>query len=227
MFPLYVLAALLLCLGMNMQESYSREVPTKEELKNMMPSLTQKLNENPNDFQSLWARAFAYEQLGNYQSAIADFNRALAIKPNKKELLSGRFATYLRMKDYTNALIDADSLIAVSPEPFAYSNRGIAYLMANRLDKATLDFSKAVQLDPKFALAWEGLCNVAFKAKLYQKCISYADTALSLDRGRLEALYYRGKSRQALGQSDLGKRDIDRAVSAGFKEDELQSVFIK
>lgn len=41
-------------------------------------------------------------------------------------------------------------------DPAAYYNRGLTHAFKGQLDKAISDFSKAIELNPRFALAYKG-----------------------------------------------------------------------
>jgi len=63
---------------------------------------------------------------------------------------------------FPRALADANAVIGVAPDAISYSNRGTIFLMMNQVKSASLDFSAAAKLDPRYAIAWEGLGEVSY-----------------------------------------------------------------
>ena len=69
------------------------------------------------------ARTNAYRERGrqhrlarSYEQALADFNRAIDLKPQYSDALSGRGETYRLMRRYEEALADFDRAIDLEPE---------------------------------------------------------------------------------------------------------------
>lgn len=226
MFKRRVAFALLLSILVTYKCAEAQNMPSKEQMQAMLPMINEKLRANPNDWESLMQRSFISESMGNLKAAIADLTRAIEVEPARKKMaLVRRCCVYGRHKDNAHALADANSVIALGPDAVGYSNRGVIYLAMNQLDNSTRDFSAAAKLDPRFAAAWEGLGEVSYKTRQYQKAKEYFDAALRLNPQMLDALYYRGKSLQALGKQEQGSKDVDKALAAGFKEEQLQTIY--
>lgn len=200
--------------------------PTKEQCLMMLPMLDKQLQKNPNDWMALAQRATVRQVLGDYKAAISDFTSAMNVNPSEKfRLLTSRANTYARMNDHKNAIADADAAIAMSPTAIGYANRGTMYLRMNKINEATRDYSTAVKLSPRFGVAWEGLGEVAYRLRQYEKAVEYFNAAIRFDSSLADAFHFRGKALQALGKTEQGKRDLDRAASTGYHEDDLRTKY--
>lgn len=193
------------------------EMPTKDQLARWMPTLNDKIKNNPRDWESLCSRGFCDQELGYPANAIADFSAAIVINPNCREAYNGRFVTYMSLKQYDKAMKDCDALIALNPTSDALSNRGVVFLVTENLPKALADFQHALQLNPRNAGAYDNMGIVYYKQKKYKEAIAACTKAISLLPTAAEAFYYRGKSYEALKQMDLAKPDLDAASNKGYK----------
>ena len=120
-------------------------------------------------------RAVAYGMLKNYEAALTDLNRAVAMRPDFVAPLLQR--AWLRMamhegevksrritdkqlleakahEAFTLALADLDAALALEQDnPYIWYNKGVLELRASRPEDAAASFSRALDLDPSFAEA--------------------------------------------------------------------------
>lgn len=208
------------------ENSASAQQPTKEQCLMMLPMLEKQLQKNPNDWMALTQRAMTRQELGDYRGALADFTSAMSANPGEKfRLLSSRANTYARLNDYKHAIADANAALAMSPTAIGYANRGTMYLRMRKLNEATQDYSTAVRLSPRFGVAWEGLGEVAYRLRQYEKAVDYFNAAIRFDSSLADAFHFRGKALQALGKTEQGKRDLDKAAATGYHEDDLRTKY--
>lgn len=93
------------------------------------------------------------------EGALDSYNRGLALDPSLGEGYVDRGATEIVLKDYKAAVADITkglSLNANKPE-IAYYDRAIANEALGNIRDAYIDYKKAVELSPDFALATEQL----------------------------------------------------------------------
>ena len=84
---------------------------------------------------------------GNYQGAIADFNKAIEIDPQNADAYYYRAYAKGQLKDYQGAIADFTKTIEINPQDAnAYMNRGYAREFTNDRKGACLDWRKAVDL---------------------------------------------------------------------------------
>ncbi|HEY2033503.1 MAG TPA: hypothetical protein VGH02_07410 [Rhizomicrobium sp.] len=95
------------------------------------------------------------------QGALDSYNHGLAMDPSLGEGYVDRGATEIVLKDYEAAVADITkglSLNANKPE-IAYYDRAIANEALGNIRDAYIDYKKAVELSPDFALATEQLAR--------------------------------------------------------------------
>jgi tetratricopeptide (TPR) repeat protein len=83
---------------------------------------------------------------------------------------------------------------------------------AGEFDKAIADFTKAIQIDPQYASAWNSR-GVAWREKEdYRKAIQDYDEALRIDRRYAEAYGNRGFALRRLGDYAPAIADYEQAI---------------
>jgi Tfp pilus assembly protein PilF len=80
------------------------------------------------------------------------------------------------------------------------------------LDKALADLAKAIELDPKLALAWSNRSNLHLKQRQWAKAVVDASKAIDLDPKLAMAWNNRGWAHQNLGQPQNALVDYSKAV---------------
>ncbi len=98
----------------------------------------------------------AYQSRADFDRAIIQFDKALAVDPEFAFSYNDRGLTYISKGDADRAIADFDKAIALNPKfTNAYSNRALAYdMLKGDLDHAIADYGQAIALDPNFALAY-------------------------------------------------------------------------
>lgn len=99
--------------------------------------------------------ALRKEKDGDIPGAIADYDRAIALKPDKEELeiyYGARGNLKIAHEDFAGAIADCDQYIALQPDSAAmYGIRGAAKIRLGDSAGAIADFSKVIALEPKNA----------------------------------------------------------------------------
>jgi tetratricopeptide (TPR) repeat protein len=102
---------------------------------------------------SLWiAKAQAFEKRRDRSKAIECYAHALAIDPGRADAYNGRGRLYAQALKYHEAVTDFTSAIKAKPDsPYAYRDRATCYFALNRINQATDDLSRVIDLtqDPK------------------------------------------------------------------------------
>jgi tetratricopeptide (TPR) repeat protein len=98
-------------------------------------------------------RGVTKSQAGNKRSAIADYDRAIALDPRFVDAYINRGNAKAALGQQRSALADYDRALELAPQDaYAYYNRGCAKYKFDRQAEAMVDFERAGQLDPKFTL---------------------------------------------------------------------------
>lgn len=97
-------------------------------------------------------RGWAYQQKGESEKAIADFNETIQRRPDYGSAYSGRAGAWFSLGDYGKAVTDGTEAIRQSAQDvFAYNIRGMAFLNLKNYDAAIGDLTKAMELVPGYA----------------------------------------------------------------------------
>ncbi len=94
----------------------------------------------------------SYQDKGQWDKAIAEYNKAIELNPEYAEAYYNRGTAYAQGKgQFDQAISDFTKAIELNPKHAkAYNNRGITYYKLDQSDHACDDFQKACEL---------GLCN--------------------------------------------------------------------
>ena len=109
-------------------------------------------------------RGVAHDNNGKYNKAIADYSRAIRLKPDD-EVHYNRGETYFKQQHYKKAIKDFSRAIRFNRKMAnAYYNRGTSYFHLRRFRKAIKDFSRTIRLNPQYAPAYRNRA-VAYKSR--------------------------------------------------------------
>jgi Flp pilus assembly protein TadD len=172
-------------------------------------------------------RGSAKSQLGDRVGAIADYRKALELKPHhdrarknlSKELCAQ--ATDLNSRSdcigavkAANEAIDADSTNAV-----AFNERGVAKSHLTDRDSAIADFRQALQLKPGFDRAKDNLVSILkgqadelLSRKDYAGIVRVCDELIVLDSENPTIFAIRGEAKSGLGDRSGATADFQKAL---------------
>jgi len=98
----------------------------------------------------LMARGTVAMQLGNYQAALAAFERIVKQRPDFAEGWNKRATLYYLMGDYKKSLADIDRTLKLEPRHFgALSGLGLVNLQLERYEEAAKAYRRVLAIDPR------------------------------------------------------------------------------
>jgi len=101
------------------------------------------------DFSFYQNRANANFVMGEYDTAITDYNRAIELNPKEPAVFFSRGLAHFNKQSFSLAIADFDKVIELDPkEGMAYFKRGNALEKTGNFERALSDYQKAVELDP-------------------------------------------------------------------------------
>jgi tetratricopeptide (TPR) repeat protein len=103
------------------------------------------------------SRGISYYFEGNYELALADFNRAIKYDRDAHMAYAYRGHTYYIQKKYDMAILDYNKAIDISPVSGYYCYRGKAYYKKKLFDSAIKEFVKAIRLASNSHVAYNEL----------------------------------------------------------------------
>jgi TonB family protein len=93
-------------------------------------------------------RANANFVMGEYDTAIADYNKAIELNSKDSAIYFSRALAHYNNKSFNLAIADFDKVIELDPkEAMAYFKRGNALEKVGSFEKSLTDYQKAVELD--------------------------------------------------------------------------------
>ena len=150
---------------------------------------------------------------GNYRGAIADFDRAIELKPDYAEACFFRGGAKVVLGDYDGAIADYDRAIKFKPDKAgAYFLRGIAKRGLGDHDSSIADFDRAIKLNPDYVDAYYNRGNAKSKLDDYHGAIADFDRAIESKPDEATAYYNRGFAKSGLGDYRGAIADYDRAI---------------
>ena len=92
-------------------------------------------------------RGVSYFKKGQYDQAIADYNRAIEINPKDAKAYNNRGIAYGEKGQYGLSIADFNKVLEISPrDADAYINRGHTYMKSGNKQKACSDWKRACEL---------------------------------------------------------------------------------
>jgi tetratricopeptide (TPR) repeat protein len=120
--------------------------------------------------------------LEDYKGAIADYNKAIQLKPDYALAYYSRGTVKYNLTDYKGAITDYNKAIQLNPsDTSAYYNRGLAKYNLQDYTGAITDYNKYIQLKPDDADAYYNRGGAKDDLKDYIGAISDYNKAIRLN----------------------------------------------
>ena len=104
----------------------------------------------PKDCLSLVGVGSAYESLGDFDDAIANFTQAIRLQPNDARIYDARAHAYCAKGEFDKAIADCNEAIRIMPQfARAYFARATIYTRKGDEARAVEDFAQAKKLGYK------------------------------------------------------------------------------
>jgi tetratricopeptide (TPR) repeat protein len=178
------------------------------------------LKKHPDSFLARNNRGDAYLGIGQYESAIADFNASLKIDPSQSATYVNLCNAHIFLGKQEQALVFCNKAIALDPQnAVAYFNIGNIYADLGKHDQAILAYNRAVAIKKDYADAYQNLGTVYNAMGRTEEAERLFRKALEIDGSSLEArynlavLYFLGK------RHDLAIKYCDEAIKLGYQPD--------
>ena len=147
-------------------------------------------------------RGLSYDNKGQFDQAIADYNQAVVIDPNFAEAYISRGVAYSHKRLYDIAITDYTHGIALKPGyALGYANRASIYYRKSQYDLAIADDTQAIGLDANDFQAFLTRSAAHYEKGLYDQAIADAARAIELKPNDAQRLR---QSRQGPAQDRAG-----------------------
>jgi lipoprotein NlpI len=142
-------------------------------------------------------------QMHEYDRAIRDFDRAIAIQPGLVVAWRQRGLAYRGKGDFERALADFDQAIVLAPsDARLHTERGSVHELLGDYANALGDFDRAIALKPNHAPAIESRGRTYFLVGNFAQAAADLQRGLVLDSANVEIAIWLHLARQRLRQDD-------------------------
>jgi tetratricopeptide (TPR) repeat protein len=165
------------------------------------------LEKNPRCSLALNTLGNALMQEGRFQEAIADFRRAIRIKPDYADVYNNYGAALIRVGQQREAMAQYEQALKLKPDfPQALNNSGAALEQMGQPSEAIECYKKALRLKPDYAVAHFNLGNLYKAAGRYRQAVACFSQALLFKPDYAEAynnlgivFFETGRPQEAIG----------------------------
>ncbi len=176
---------------------------------------------NRNLFYAYIGRGDVEYVLGNMQSAITDYDKAVEIipkftiksDPNFAWVYISRGNAKYKLDDNQGSIADYDKAIGINPNyDAAYNNRGNVRYQLEDHQGAIKDYDKAIEINPNFSEAFDNRGNVKYELKYYKGAIKDYDKAIEINQNFTESYNNRGIAKAKLKDYQSALSDFEKAI---------------
>lgn len=167
-------------------------------------------------------RGNAYDDKGQYERAIDDYNCALAIDPTAAGLYNDRGTAHQAMGRYDMAIQNYARALSLEPSnTLALNNRCFARAVIGQAEQGLTDCNESLRFRPGDARAHAARGFAHARLQQYEAAIADYDVALRLIPRDPYALFGRGIAKRLRGDLPAGNADIaaGRAIKPDVAED--------
>jgi tetratricopeptide (TPR) repeat protein len=153
-------------------------------------------------------------KLGRYEDAIANYDKALEIKPNYHYSWDNRGNSLRKLARYEEAIASYDKAIEVKPDDHeAWNNRGNSLDDLGRYEEAIASYDKAIEIKPDKYNAWSNRGLSLKNLGRNEEAIASYDKALEIRSDYHYYWNYRGDSLTNLGLYEEAITSYNKAIS--------------
>lgn len=165
-------------------------------------------------------RGLAYDRIGDYGKAVADYTAAIALDTMDGSAYLNRGIIHAKFGRPAEALFDFNHALKSRPprDGFAkiHFNRGLVYLGLGRLDEAVADYTAAIRINPSNADYFVNR-GVAFaRLDRHDEAVEDFSMAMRLNPGDPKAYYNLGTAYGIMGEAEQASFYLKKAEELGY-----------
>lgn len=188
---------------------------------------------NPDkEWAAIVAQALAtiyYQIQNNSELAILTLNSALPLAENKAQIYQGIADIYYDMNNLDEAVNFYEAALKYDTKNSrSYSRLAMACWEKDLVEKAILNYSKAIELDPNYDIAYNNL-GVIFLDGLGDttRAKTYFETAADINDYYVLAHFNLGRAHEALGEKICAANEYQKALDLNSKNVEMDEEIIR
>jgi len=207
--PATSMIVMILLIGISCALTYQRNGIWKDEV----TLWTDVIKKSPGKARGYNNRGNAYHNIGRFDQAITDFDKAIQIQPAYEAYYNRRGNAYLAKGLSDQAVLDYNQAIQIEPDySEALFGRGNAYLSQNLLDQAVSDYTKAIQIKPDYVEAYNNRAIAYHDQGLIDQSLEDYAKIIQIKPDYAEAYNNRGVIYQSKGMLDQAVSDYTKAI---------------
>jgi tetratricopeptide (TPR) repeat protein len=161
-------------------------------------------------------RGLVYQDMGNHQFAIMDFDSAIKIDEAYSEAYYHRGVSKLKSKGYMEAIDDLNKALEFQEQPNfgIYDALGCCHQVLRDYDQALRYMDEAIENDPENIQFLMNRAQCYFELQHYTESIGDLERALDLDENDPKVLYKLGLSYYAFGKYKRSIKKLKKALKS-------------
>jgi Flp pilus assembly protein TadD len=174
-----------------------------------------KIDAPATEFYRLSDGALESMQRGQYDAAVAEWKKALAMEPSDTTALNNFGATLTAMGQFDEAAAQFKKVMEIDPDNYkAYSNLGVAMARAGRFDEAGVQLKKAMDLKPDDAKTLSAYGGLLVNTGRLDDARPHLEKALEIDPTDADAHNNLGSILARSGKFDEAVPHFEKALAA-------------
>lgn len=167
----------------------------------------------PKSFLEAEAKGLAFLVQNDFDSAIQNFDKAIAFKPTYAVLFYNRASAYYNKNDLDRALEWLEQTIKLNADfDLAYYLRSYIYSNKNELEKADQDINKAIELNPNESDYYSQRGNLNLIRKNNDEAIKDFNRATIVAPNEPQSYESLARAYAYLKKFDLAEKNFNRAI---------------
>ncbi len=161
---------------------------------------------DPENMKALYNLGLSYNKINKLQDAADIYSKLIDRDPTNIKGLHNLGTAYLKLKVLDSALVIFNRLVHLSQDPKALYNRAKVYSELGDINKAKVDYEKAIEFKIDYAKAYHNLAILEEKSENYTKAVNLLNKAIEYDSNNW-------KSHWKLGQVLVKMNQFDDAMN--------------
>jgi Tfp pilus assembly protein PilF len=155
----------------------------------------------------------AYGIKNDRESSIADYNKAIELRPSYAPVFYSRGVAYHVKGEFDLAIADFTKAVQLAPRHIeAYVHRGRSYVEKQQYDRAIVDYAKAIEIKPDHAEAYYQRAVAFIRKDDTERALADLNKTIEINPGYVAALTARGAMLARKGEIDKALADLAKAV---------------
>jgi Tfp pilus assembly protein PilF len=178
-----------------------------------LDTLNDAISHDEKNAEAHFQRAGILADAGHDSNALADYEKALALKPNETRYFNMKGLFLLTRQQYDQAAQVFTKALEIDPRfAKAHNNRGLVSLARNEFGSAASDFQSAIRIEPKYVDAYNNLGFAWYRAGEHEDALMAFNQSLDLNPTYVNAFNNRGMLYLKTEKFQLAVADFSRAI---------------